>query len=83
MIGADPQRRPKAPNGVGSIVATKTKCEMWAILPAGVCWQIGAGIASGMVRTMLANAPVFTPKHSFVNSLSFHGEAFDPVEYIG
>ena len=46
-------------------------------------WQVGAAIAGGTIRWMLANAPVFQPKHSFINSLSFYGPEFDATSYIG
>jgi hypothetical protein len=84
LVEADRQQRPKVPpNGVASILATKAKFELWAHLPSDACWQIGAAMAAGTVRYMLANAPVFAPKHSFVNSLSFEGPGFDALGYIG
>ncbi len=71
------------PGGVASIVATKAQFEFWADVPYDACWQLAAAMSAGSIRSMLANAPVFTPKHSFINSISFHGPEFDPVEYVG
>lgn len=76
---------PKAdlPGGVASVVATKTRFEFWADVPHDACWQLAAAMSAGSIRSMLANAPAFTPKHSFINSVSFHGPEFDPVDYVG
>jgi hypothetical protein len=71
------------PGGVASIVATKAQFEFWADVPYDSCWQIAAAMSAGSIRSMLANAPAFTPKHSFINSISFHGPDFDPVAYVG
>jgi hypothetical protein len=71
------------PGGVASIVATTARFEFWAEVPHDACWQLAAAMSAGSIRSMLANAPVFTPKHSFINSISFHGQEFDPVAYVG
>ncbi len=71
------------PAGVASIVVTKSRFEFWADIPHDACWQIASAMTAGSIRSMLANAPNFVPKHSFINSVSFHGPEFDPVEYVG
>lgn len=83
LVQSVQQPRGERPDGVGSIVATKTKFELWAELPSDACWQVGAGMAAGAIRWMLANAPIFQPKHSFITSLSFYGPEFDALDYTG
>ncbi len=77
----DPQA--ELPGGVASVVVTKSRFEFWANVPHDTCWQIASAMAAGSIRSMLANAPIFVPKHSFINSLSFHGPEFDPIAYVG
>lgn len=63
------QPRAERLDGVASIVASKAKFELRADLLSDARWQLGAAIADGTIRWMLANAPVFQPKHSFIDSL--------------
>lgn len=71
------------PDGAGSIVATKSSFEVWAECPAENCWRLGQAMQAGLIMYMLANAPAFAPKHSFLNSVSFKGPNFDALDYVG
>ena len=68
---------------VGYIRATKGEFETSIWLPPPVCWRLGEAMASGLVRSMLTNGLVETRGMNRVTSLSFHGEEFDPVAYVG
>ena len=68
---------------VGYIRATKAEFETVIYLPPQVCWPLGEAMASGNVRTMLANGLVETQGMYRAISFSFHGQEFDPTEYIG
>lgn len=68
---------------IGYVRATKDEFETIIWLPPQVCWPLGAAMASGLVRSMLANGPVEPRGMHRVISTSFYGQEFDPVEYVG
>ncbi len=72
-----PQVSPKKPEARSGLLQNiKTGAEY-------ISGKGGAGIAAGTIRWVLANAPVFQPKHSFINSLSFYGPEFNVLRYVG
>lgn len=68
---------------IGYVHATKGAFETVIWLPPQVCWPIGDAMASGLIRSMLANGPVEPRGMHRVISASFHGQEFDPVDYVG
>lgn len=68
---------------VGYTRATKCDFEtaIWLAPPA--CWRLGEAMASGLVRSMLTNGIVEPRGMNRVTYVSFHGEEFDPVAYVG
>ena len=68
---------------IGYVRATKGEFETVIWLPPHVLWPIGDAMASGLVRSMLANGPVEPRGMHRVISASFHGQEFDPVGYVG
>jgi len=68
---------------IGYVRATKGEFETVIWLPPPVCWPIGEAMASGLIRSMLANGPVEPRGMHRVISASFHGQDFDPVAYVG
>ena len=78
------RRRPTEPIlAVGSIQATKSRFDVGGFLPPEVCWQVCAAMAAGTVTSMGANALWTTRGHAYLNSISFRGPEFDPLDYIG
>lgn len=68
---------------VGYIRATKGEFEIFLWLPPAVCWQLGEAMASGLVRSMLTNGRIEPLSMNRVIYVSFHGQEFDPAEYVG
>lgn len=68
---------------IGHIRATKTIFESVVWLPPPVCWRLAEAMASGLVRSMLANGPVEPRGMHRVSSVAFEGVEFDPVAYVG
>ena len=78
------RRRPTDPIlAVGSIRATKSRFELGGFLPPEVCWRICAAMAAGTITSMNTNALWQTAGHAYLNSISFRGPDFDPLEYLG
>lgn len=67
----------------GYIRATKGEFETSIWLPPPVCWRLGEAMASGLVRSMLTNGRIESRSMNRVTSVSFEGQAFDPVAYVG
>lgn len=74
----DPRRR-----RFGYIRATRSEFETVVWLPPPACWRLGEAIASGLARTMLTNGQVDVRSFNRITSISFYGQEFDPVEYVG
>lgn len=68
---------------IGYVRATKREFEAVLWLPPPMCWRLGEALASGLVRSMLTNGRVETGGMNRVISVSFEGQDFDPVEYVG
>ena len=68
---------------IGFVRATKTEFETVIWLPPQVCWPLGDAMASGLIRSMLTNGPIEPRGMHRVTSASFHGQNFDPSEYVG
>ena len=68
---------------VGYIHATKTVFETSISLPPPVCWRLAQAMESGLVRSMLTNGLIEPRGMNRVIHVSFHGQDFDPVEYVG
>lgn len=68
---------------IGHIRAAKNDFETVIWLPPQAVWLLGEAMASGLVRSMLANAMVEPRGMNRVISASFEGSEFDPVEYVG
>jgi hypothetical protein len=68
---------------IGYVRATKGEFETVVWLPPQVCWHIGEAMASGLIRSMLANGPVEPRGMHRVIATSFYGPEFDPVDYVG
>jgi len=68
---------------VGSIRATKSRFEVGGFLPPEVCWQVCAAMASGTITSMSAYALWTARGHAYLNSISFRGPEFDPIESLG
>jgi hypothetical protein len=68
---------------IGYVHATKGQFETVIWLPPSACWSLGEAMASGLVRSMLTNGPVEPRGMNRVIHASFHGQEFDPVEYVG
>jgi hypothetical protein len=83
--GSDRRRRPPAEPilAVGSIEATKSRFDVGGFLPPDVCWQVCAAMSAGTITSMTANALWTTPGHAYLNSISFRGPEFDPLDYLG
>jgi hypothetical protein len=79
LLKADDVRR----KWIGHVHATKGEFETVIWLPPQVLWPLGEAMASGLVRSMLANGPVEPRGMHRVISASFHGQEFDPVGYVG
>ena len=67
----------------GYIRATKGEFETVLWLPPAVCWRLGEAMALGLVDSMLTNGLKETGAMNRVAYVSFHGQEFDPVEYVG
>jgi len=83
--GSDRRRlRPAEPIlAVGSIQATKSRFDVGGFLPPEACWQVCAAMSAGTITSMTANALWITPGHAYLNSISFRGAEFNPLDYIG
>jgi hypothetical protein len=68
---------------VGYIRSTKGEFEAVIWLPPAACWRLGEAMASGLVLSMLTNGLVEPRGMNRITSVSFHGQEFDPVEYVG
>lgn len=68
---------------IGHIHATKGQFETALHLPPQVCWHLGGAIASGLISSMLTNGIIESRSINRVTWASFHGQDFDPVEYVG
>ena len=84
-LGSDRRRlRPAEPIlAVGSIQATKSRFDVGGFLPPEVCWQVCAAMSAGTITSTTANALWTTRGHAYLNSISFRGPEFDPLNYIG
>lgn len=79
MRSRPPEDPPKA---IGSIIVGKSRFEVSAFLPPDACWRLAAAMANGTVTSMSAGSNWPRPGHGYINSISFHGPEFDPVEYV-
>lgn len=79
LLRADDTRR----KWIGHIKATKGEFETTVWLPPPVCWRLAEAMASGLVRSMLANSLIESRSMHRVISTSFYGQEFDPVDYVG
>lgn len=68
---------------IGHVRATKGEFEVVLWLPPAACWRLGEAMASGLVRSMLTNGLIEGRSMNRVTSVSFHGQEFDPVAYVG
>lgn len=68
---------------IGFTKVTKGEFETALWLPPAVCWRLGEAMVSGLVRSMLTNGLIESRSMNRVTSVSFHGEEFDPVAYVG
>jgi hypothetical protein len=57
------------------------EADIW--LPPRVCWRLGDAMASGLVSSMLTNGLTESKGMNRLTSVSFHGQGFDPVAYVG
>lgn len=67
----------------GYIHATRSVFETSLSLPPQACWRLGQAIASGLISSMLTNGKVDARSFNRITSVSFHGQEFDPVAYVG
>ena len=68
---------------IGYIRATKSEFETVLDLPPPVCWRLGEAMASGLIRSMLANSMIEPRGMHRVIRAAFYGQEFDPVAYVG
>lgn len=68
---------------IGYIRATEGEFETAIYVPPSACWRLGEAMASGLLRSMLASSFVEPRGMHRVLSMSFHGQEFDPIEYVG
>jgi hypothetical protein len=68
---------------IGYIRSIKGAFETVIWLPPAACWRLGEAMASGLVLSMLTNGLVEPRGMNRVTSVSFHGQEFDPVAYVG
>lgn len=74
---------PSTPAFIGYVKTTKSVFEASVYLPPDVFWNTANAIASGLFKSMLFNGPVETRSMTKLIALSFHGDEFDPVAYVG
>lgn len=67
----------------GYIRATKTEFEAVIWLPPPVCLRLAEAMALGLIHSMLTNGLRETGSMNRVRYVSFHGQEFDPVAYVG
>ena len=79
LLGNDDVRR----KWIGYVRATKREFETVLWLPPNVLWPLGEAMASGLIRSILTSGAVEPRGMHRVASVSFRGQEFDPVEYVG
>jgi len=86
-LAASSKRREKRPEepikAIGSVVFGKARFDVGGFLPPDVIWRLGFAMANGMITSMTASGVWIKPSHAHLKSLGFHGEDFDPIDYIG
>lgn len=73
----------ESPKAVGSVVIRKLRLEMSAFLPPDAVWGLSGAISAGTISSVLAGGRWIKRSHAHLNSISFQGPDFDPIEYIG
>jgi len=68
---------------IGYLRTSTSKFEAALWLPPPVCWRLGKAMASHLVSSMLTNGLIEPRGMNRATSVSFHGQQFDPVEYVG
>lgn len=68
---------------IGYTKATKREFETVIWLPPQVGWRLAEAISSGLIFSMLTNGMIEGRGMNRVTSVSFYGQEFDPVEYVG
>ncbi len=79
LLAKDDLRR----NRIGFVRVTKSEFETALWLPPPMCQRLADTLANGLVRSMLTNGLIESKGMNRVTSVSFLGQEFDPVAYIG
>lgn len=68
---------------IGYIRIRKNEFSAAISVPAYRVMPLGQAMATGLVRSMLANGPVEAPSMVRITGVSFYGKELDPEAYIG